>query len=182
MKHTILFTGHMIDSKDRKIPRFPANKEIAAREAIKKELNDEREKYKDQLTGIAGGASGGDILFHEVCKEANISSEIYLALLEENYKKASVSFAGKEWENRFDKLTSNLPVHILSEEKDINDSIWERANLWMLHEALKGGGKNMTLIALWDGQGGDGEGGTEHMVRVAKEEGEKTKVIDVNKL
>ena len=52
----------------------------------------------------------------------------------------------------------------------------------MLNDALEGGGENMTLVALWDGKGGDGEGGTEHMVRVAKEEGAKTKIVDVNKL
>ena len=40
----------------------------------------------------------------------------------------------------------------------------------------------MTLIALWDGKGGDGDGGTEHMVKVAKEKGAKVKIIDTNKL
>lgn len=182
MKHTILFTGHMIDAKDRKEPRFPANKENEAREAIKMELIEEGRKYKDHLIGIAGGASGGDILFHELCGKMNIPSEVYLALPEEDYKKASVSFAGKGWEARFDELTSKLPVKILSSETDNQDSIWERTNLWMLDEALKAGGENMTLIALWDGKGGDGEGGTEHMVRVAKDAGAKTKIIDVNKL
>src|SRR5215212_6935178 len=139
MKHTILFTGHMIDAKNRKAPRFPADKENAAREAIKKELNKEKEKYKDQLTGIAGGASGGDILFHELCEEMQITSQVYLALPEDDYKKASVSFAGKQWENRFEKLTSKLPVQILSKVKDNDDNIWERTNLWMLNEALEGG-------------------------------------------
>src|SRR5690348_4490714 len=113
MKHAILFTGHMIDAKDRKMPRFPANKESAARKAIKKELEKEKEKYNDQLIGIAGGASGGDILFHELCREMNIPGEVYLALPSEEYKKASVSFAGKEWETRFDDLISKLPVKIL---------------------------------------------------------------------
>ena len=40
----------------------------------------------------------------------------------------------------------------------------------------------MTLIALWDGKDGEGEGNTEHMVRVAKEEGAKTEILDVDKL
>ena len=182
MKHTILFTGHMIDARDRKAPRFPEDKENAAREAIKKALNKEREKYNDQLTGIAGGASGGDILFHELCKETGIPSEVYLALPKQDYKKTSVSFAGEAWVARFEKLTGKLPVHILSEGTSNKDSIWERTNLWMLHEALKAGGEHMTLIALWDGKGGDGKGGTEHMVQVAKEAGAKTIIIDIKKL
>ncbi len=81
------------------------------------ELIEEREDNKNHLIGIAGGASGGDILFHELCMEANIPSKIYLALSKEDYKKASVSFAGKSWEASFEELTSKLPVKILSEDK-----------------------------------------------------------------
>ena len=182
MKHTLLFTGHMIDARDRTAPRFPEEKENAARGDLKKVLNKERKNHPDQLTGIAGGASGGDILFHELCKETGIPSEVYLALPKEDFKKASVSFAGKAWVTRFEKLTGKLPVHILSEATGNKRSIWERINLWMLEEALKGGGEHMTLIALWDGKGGEGEGGTEHMVRVAKEAGAKTIIIDTKKL
>jgi hypothetical protein len=111
-----------------------------------------------------------------------IPSEVYLALPKEDYKKTSVAFAGKAWVARFDKLTRKLPVHILSKDTDKKDSIWERTNLLMLHDALRGGGQHMTLIALWDGKGGDGEGGTEHMVHVAKESGAKTIIILIKKL
>ena len=134
------------------------------------------------MTAIAGGASGGDILFHELCQEMHISSQIYLALPSDKYKKASVSFAGKDWDARFDKLIGELPVNVLPQGKSKEDSIWEQTNLWMLKDALNEGGRNMTLIALWDGKGGDGEGGTEHMVKVAREEGAKIKIIDINKL
>jgi hypothetical protein len=182
-KHTILFTGHMIDARDRKIPRFPADKEKAARVAIKRDLKKEKENHhNDRLIGIAGGASGGDILFHELCLELNIPSEIYLALPKEEYKEKSVSFAKQKWEERFEHLTTNLPVYIFPVGNGDNDSIWKQTNLWMLDEALKGGGVNMTLIALWDGKGGDGEGGTEHMVRAAKESGAKTLIIDIKNL
>ncbi len=43
----------------------------------------------------------------------------------------------------------------------------------MLYKALKDGGENMKLIALWDGKGGDAEGGTEHIVWAPKEAGAK---------
>jgi hypothetical protein len=52
----------------------------------------------------------------------------------------------------------------------------------MLEEALAGGGGNLTLIALWDGKGGDGPGGTEHMVSVAEEQGANTQVINPKNL
>jgi hypothetical protein len=38
----------------------------------------------------------------------------------------------------------------------------------------------MTFIALWDKKGGDGAGGTEHMVKEAEKRGAKTVVIDIN--
>jgi hypothetical protein len=95
-----------------------------------------------------------------------------------------VTFAGREWEVRFERLLRKLPVHFLTKAKSTreSDNVWERANLWMLDNALAHGGNNMSLIALWDGKGGDGTGGTEHMVTVAKAEGAKSIIIDINKL
>lgn len=178
MTHTVLFTGHMIDAKDREEARFPADKESSAREKIKEVLCEEIEIHRSSLKGIAGGAAGGDILFHELCRLLHIPSEMYLAFPEEDYERNSVSFAGKDWISRFGALTKTLPVQILFDGKNGRDDIWERTNLWMLHEALKKGGQNMTLIALWDGKVGDGEGGTKHMVSVANAKGSKIKIID----
>jgi len=173
----------MIDAKDRQNPRFPAYKEQNVRKEIRKHLMKVKETTKDEITGIAGGACGGDILFHEVCAEINIPTEIYLALPVDAFKKESVSFAGKDWEERYDRLIKKLPVFILPEEKENNkNNVWERSNVWMLDTALKSGGKNMSLLALWDGKPGDGGGGTEHMVNVAKEQEARVMLIDINKL
>lgn len=38
----------------------------------------------------------------------------------------------------------------------------------MLKNALENGGENRRLIALWDGQSGDGAGGTEQMINISK--------------
>jgi hypothetical protein len=183
MYYSILFTGHMIDKEGRALPRFPASKEAIVRNEIKKELSKEKQVIKEKLKGIAGGACGGDILFHELCLELNIASEIFLALAVKDFKNSSVSFAGKDWEDRYEKLVKRLPVHVLPESKaNDRNNVWERANVWMLESALKNGGENMTLIALWDGKPGDGGGGTEHMIKVAREHGAKTKIIDIKKL
>lgn len=183
MRHRILFTGHMIDAADRPALRFPAYKEEAARQAIKKSLLHVMREGNGEFLGIAGGASGGDILFHELCLELNIPSEIYLALPVEEFKKVSVSYAGSDWDVRFDKLKEKLPVHILPDVEEKNSStVWERANLWMLNAALKEGGSSMSLIALWDGKGGDGSGGTEHMVHISEEQGARTYIININQI
>ena len=174
----------MIDAPDRKEPRFPAYKEEAAKQEIHKQLLLQKEKAAHPLHGIASAACGGDILFHESCMELGIPSEIYLAALPEKFKEGSVSFAGKNWEERFNHLLQQLPVHVLPDDKGDADNmnIYERTNEWMLEKALSAGGKNLTLVALWDGGGGDGKGGTAHMVNITKEQRGEVEVIDTKTL
>ncbi len=184
MKHYILFTGHMIDAPGREVPRFPPNKEEKVRKEIKLQLLHQKLIATLPLQGIASGACGGDTLFHELCIELDIPSAIYLAAPAEEFKKGSVSFAGEKWSERFDHLLQQLPVHELPADKgDIsNMNIYERTNEWMLEKVFSEGGKNMALLALWDGGGGDGKGGTAHMVNMAKEQGAEVEVIDIKKL
>ena len=107
----------MIDAPERKQPRFPAYKERSVQQEIEKYLIEEIKDKNQQLTGIAGGACGGDILFHELCIDLKIPSEIYLALPIEEFKKASVSFAGLEWVERFERLIKKRPVHFFCLEQ-----------------------------------------------------------------
>jgi hypothetical protein len=150
----------------------------------------EKEKIETDIVGMAGGASGGDILFHEACAELGIRTELFLALPREQFVVESVQKAGAEWIERFDRLYKKLPRRGLAQTKELPNwlqkkpgySIWERNNLWMLQSALVAGGMQMTLIALWDGEQGDGPGGTRHMLAQAMERGAKTIVIDSGKL
>jgi hypothetical protein len=184
MEHYILFTGHMIDKAARPKARFPAYKENDARIKIKNKLLEAINSTNGNFKGIAGGACGGDILFHELCMELGIQSDMYLALPPVEFKKASVSFAGKTWDERFDHLLEVLPFLVLTKNDDEDKSItvWEQTNVWMLNEALKNGGENMTLIALWDGQDGDDKGGTKHMVENAGERKADVKLIRMDEV
>ncbi len=189
-KHYLLFTGHMIDKPDRSEPRFSPAIEPKVKEGIKKQVQEQQQKYGKNLHGISGGACGGDILFHEVCAELGVHSEMYLLLPREKFIVESVSFAGASWVDRFDDLFLKMPKQLLSETKSLPKwlqpkpgySIWERNNLWMLHSALVCGGINLTMIALWDGKGGDGPGGTGHMVKEAKARGAKAIILDIKNL
>lgn len=182
MLYTILFTGHMIDKEGREKTRFAATKEKKVLRAIEKEILKEKAFAKKYVRGIASGACGGDILFHELCLALEIPTNLYLAMGEEEFKKASVSFAGKNWEERFDELVKRLPVNILPEVENSTYNIWEQTNLWMLDKALENGGENMSLIALWDGEKGDGSGGTEHMIKIAKSKRARINIIDIKKI
>lgn len=101
-----------------------------------------------------------------------------------DYKNESVSYAGRKWEERFCSLIQRLPVHVLSRSSDKgnNKHIWEKTNSWMLNIALGNNSQNATLIALWDGKGGDGKGGTEHMVHIAKKMDVNVEIMDINRI
>src|SRR5688500_5625249 len=65
-KRILVFAGHMIDAPDRSAPRFPADKEVVARDKIKEAILKEMNSGAGVAAAYAGGASGGDILFQEV--------------------------------------------------------------------------------------------------------------------
>ncbi|HJP92153.1 MAG TPA: hypothetical protein VJ875_09375 [Pyrinomonadaceae bacterium] len=190
-ERVLLFTGHMIDAPDRETPRFPADKVEIARQNIAEAVAAEQQKSEGIAYGVAGCASGGDILFHQVCETMNIPTRIFLALPRELYIRESVAPAGPQWIEDFDRLVRSHPVHVLGdsdklpgwlqEKPDYN--VWQRNNLWTLHNVLAAvGGENVTLIALWNGATGDGPGGTEDMVQKARDRGAKIIILNTNKI
>ena len=174
--HALLFTGHMIDSPDRAAPRFPARAVPAARIAIRCALETILLPQPGGKLGLAGGASGGDILFHELCLELAVPTRLYLALPVDQFRVASVAPAGSDWVRRFDLLIARLDpssIHVLGTTSDEHAApsrpdlnIWARTNLWMLDEAITLAPRR-TLLAFWDGLPGDAPGGTEHLVSTA---------------
>jgi hypothetical protein len=190
-RRVLLFTGHMIDAPGREQPRFPADMADVAKQKIAEAVAAEREVAGGVAYGVAGCASGGDILFLKVCEEAGIPVRIFLALPREQYVKASVAHAGPQWVEEFHRLLRSHPSRVLGESKELPGwlqgkpeyNVWQRNNLWTLHNALAAaGGENVTLIALWNGAAGDGAGGTADMVAKARERGAKTVILDTKQV
>jgi hypothetical protein len=114
-------------------------------------------------------------------------------LPENKFINESVAPAEGNWVDRFRALlrskkenevrqlaeTDEMPKWLRDRERDYG--IWQRNNLWMLHNALALGGKHTTLIALWNGEGGDGPGGTKDMVDQAQEQGARTIIINTKR-
>jgi len=189
--HILLFTGHLLDAATREKPRFPADKEDVARQAIKQAVCEEMADKLGSFIGLAGGANGGDILFHEVCAELGVPTLLYLPMPRNAFVRESVAAAGPEWVKRFNRLYKDLPTRELGSTADLpawlqlkpDYSIWQRNNLWMLYNALALGSQNATLIALWDGEPtGNGPGGTQDMVAQAQASGAKTLVLSTKNL
>ena len=189
-KRVLLFTGHRIDDAGREEPRFPKQKEQVARDAIMSAVQDELATAGEIAYGIAGGASGGDILFHEICQHLGIPTQLYLALPADKFIVHSVAAAGPAWMERFNRLLGRCPSRVMQTTEQMprwlsgkqNYGVWQRANLWMLYNALADGATKVTVIALWDGAVGDGPGGTADLVDHAQKCGAKTVVLDTRVL
>ena len=187
LDRVLLFTGHRIDSANRKKPRFPAGMEGVAKEKIYSAVADEKGLTSGPMLGVAGGANGGDILFLEACDALLISTRVMLALPENQFIGASVDNDDKTWLQRFHaQMERHADAPVLAQNPELpkwlqfkrDYDVWQRNNSWLLSEALCLDPKNLTLIALWDGEAGDGPGGTEHMVSLAKERG--ARVVHLN--
>jgi hypothetical protein len=183
--HVVVFTGHRVDQRGRPEPRFPASCVEAARAEMRARLP----RLAPSL-GIAAAASGGDILFHEVCAELNVPTQVSLVMPPQNFVNASVIDAGPEWVERYWNL-----IHAKQKEGrliQLNDrdelpawlkgkrdyEIWNRANLWMLERALAMVPTRLTVMALWDGKDtGDGPGGTSDLLARATELNASTDII-----
>ena len=195
LKRALLFTGHMVDAVGRAPDksRFPRTEkaEQAARQLIYDAVKKEVGADAAETVGIAGGASGGDILFHEVCAELGIETELYLALPVAEFQAESVEPGGEGWVARFQALCRGKSPRILQKSLAPPDwlagledySIWERNNLWMMFSTLATGATMQTLIALFNEEREpDGPGGTKHLLKVARKHGLRTVSVDARPL
>jgi hypothetical protein len=191
IRQVIVFTGHMIDAPERQQPRFPATCEEEVREAIRSELQNIIADPRNAL-GIAGGACGGDILFHEECARLGVRTRLRLSLPPGSFIARSVTHAGGDWVSRFRSLMyqHGESIEILAEDEDLpawlrgkaHYDIWQRTNVWLLEEALSVGAPETALIALWDGEPGDGPGGTQHLVETANLRGVRVAILPIQKI
>jgi hypothetical protein len=173
----ILFAGHMLDAPDRTPPRFPLDKEERARQAIRDAILAEQQIAGGIAYGIAGGAHGGDLLFHEVCAELGIKTELWLALPPDDYVRVAVqNYLGGETHKlveRFRHLQQQLTTRVMADTQELprwlrdkaEYDFWGHHTLWMVYNALTVGAENLTLIALWNGEEGNGTGDFVRRVR-----------------
>ncbi len=180
-----MFSGHMIDSPSRPKPRFPATMEPEAKRRIEAVL--ERLGAQSGCRAICGGiACGGDILFLESCLARGMVADIYLPFDPPGFIQDSVNFAGDRWVERFYAIANHpdATIHLQPErlgKVPDGEDIYSRNNRWTLYNALTHRIDCMRLLVLWDGQGGDGPGGTDDMVQQVRQLGGIVEHIDTTK-
>jgi hypothetical protein len=188
----VLFTGHMIDADPSKPPRFPPTPiaESRARGLIAEALRGQSQGV-ETVVGLAGGACGGDILFHETCAALGIQTTLMLALPQDRFEVTSVQRGGPGWIERYRALCKRLNPRWLQESEALPDwlvdksgyDVWQRNNLWLMFHALAIGASDLTLIALFNPDVDPrGPGGTAHMVATARVHGFKTLALDAREL
>jgi hypothetical protein len=179
-----LFSGHMIDAPNRKVPRFPPEKEPLAEQAIHKLLA--KLDAGSEHLAICSGACGGDLLFAEVALLHGVPLEVYLPFDEATFVVESVDFAGANWHARFAAvIRAAAAVHVMSRERGPlpeGANPYEENNLWMLEAASRFGAERVEFVCLWNGQGGDGPGGSEHLLHEVEHQAGRTHWLDTRKL
>jgi hypothetical protein len=188
-RRVFLFSGHMIDAKGRKAPRFPPEREPIAAHAIAAVLEELRANRRD--LGITEGACGGDLLFAEALLARGAALELRLPFDEPTFLRESVDFEKpaspmpERWREGFTEVKARARVLVMPEvlgPTPPGQSPYERCNLWMLNDALAMGAEKLSFICLWDGGGGDGPGGTRHMVEAVRYHGGDVRWLDTTKL
>lgn len=181
--NVVLFSGHMIDAPNRTVPRFPPNKESVASVAIANTLSEVGVTRGD--IAICGGACGGDLLFAEACLARNMALELNIPFDEPTFLANSVDFADAGWHDRFLAVRSRATLHAMSHELGplpTGENPYERNNRWMLQSAARFGTEKIVFIALWNGEGGDGPGGTKHFMDEVRDMTERIYWLDTRQL
>jgi hypothetical protein len=201
----LVFSGHMIDAPGRVTPRFPASKEQTAKERITeavRAIKAAADRQGEQLIGMAGATDGGDLLFHEACAELGIDTEVFLPVPELAYR-ATATSGRPGWVERYHAVLRRVSekaraenkkedgVHVLARadrlpawlQGRVGYSTWQRSNRWILHHAWATTTVDrVTVLALWNGERGDGPGGTANMVDTAQAGGADVIVLETGKM
>src|SRR5258706_16187857 len=166
-RQIVVFAGHIVDAPDRPTPRFPPSSVDRAGRRIEHALKTLGIGPRD--IGLTQGAAGGDILFAEACRRAGAHVQLLLPTLEDEFIATSVLQGGhgNAWHQRYLALKPPLASApcVMPQSPGAR---YERCNAWMPATAVASGAQALNFMCLWDGEDGDGPGGTAHMMGAAR--------------
>lgn len=156
----VVVSGHMVDTPDRPRPRFPADQVPRVSAAIASALDGW--KVGSGTTLITGAARGADIIAAEHALERSAGVRVVLALPQEEFERRSVALPDTDWVERFRRVLGRAEVEVLDGPYD--DSAFGRANARMI-EVARELDERPHAVVVWNGEEGDGPGGTRDFVR-----------------
>jgi hypothetical protein len=116
--------------------------------------------------------------------------ELHLARAENEFLAESVTFADPErrWEQSFARVKENPAAEIREMPDELGPApdgigVHDRCNRWIVYTAMSQGLRRASFITLWDGEPGDGSGGTQNMTELVRElTGRQPIIIDPENL
>ena len=178
-----VFSGHMIDAPNRATPRFPPHLEPAVRAALHSRL-----KALDVQFGFASAASGADLLFLEVLLELGGEAHVVLPYDREQFVKDSVEpSAGEPWVPRFEAVIGRAAEVMTASMQRMAGGQLSYEYAFRLTDGMAGLRADeldteLVRLAVWDGQPGDGPGGTGSAVEWWRGLGHFVEIVDLRAL
>lgn len=168
----VVVSGHMVDVPGRPQPRFPPRQVPRVAAKVREQL--ERWYVGAGTTLLRGGARGADIIAAEAALERDAAVRLVLARPPDDFVSGSVSLPQTDWEERFRALLARADVEIVGGS---DDDVYQRTNQRIIESAREIDDHPLALI-VWDGEEGDGPGGTSDFVaRLGRVSGEDRVVI-----
>lgn len=161
----VIFSGHMMDRVDRPRPRFPETLEATVSKAIRDWLS-----ACNGLIGFSSAACGADLLFLEAVNSLGGETHVVLPCHQDEFVTDSVDIgATGEWRRRFDAQLACSRVVYASSSRPLDGGLgYDYAN-HIIHGLGQLRAKELetglAALTVWDGQPGDGRGGTSSAVR-----------------
>ncbi len=182
-----VFAGHMVDRPERKAPRFP--EALAGR--VQAEIAARLRRFRIGV-GYSSAACGSDILFLESLDRSRrrqpVELHAILPFQRDEFRGESVdSVGGPSWGKRFEAILKKVDrVETASLQRIEGPGVaYDYSSQLALGLASMKATQlesNLTAIAVWDGEPGDGPGGTHSIVKLWREFGLSPEIIDLKRL
>lgn len=167
----VVFSGHMLDHPERAEPRFPASSEVAVSAAIRSWLSEQ-----NGLIGVSSAACGADLLFLEAIRDLGGESHVLLPYDHDAFIEDSVEIVNSgRWRERFDRQLASSRVVYASNTRPVDRGLGYEYTNDLIHGMglvrARELGAEVLGLAVWNGQAGDGRGGTASAVRQWQQHG-----------
>jgi uncharacterized protein len=157
----VIGSGHMVDMPDRAKARFPPDQVPRVTREVREAL--EAWGVGPETTVVTGGANGTDIVVGEECLARGASSVVCLALPPDEFEQRSVAGREGDWPARFRALLEKSDVRVLPDPPP-GDEVFARTNSWLVETGSSLADVAPHTLVVWNGQEGDGPGGTRDFV------------------
>jgi hypothetical protein len=158
-KRVVVAGGHMLDAPDRSEPRFPVSEVPRVTAEVRAAL--ERWGSGPKTTLITAGASGADLIAAEQALALGAAIHLVLPLPPQEFEDRSVAAPGSDWVRRFRRVLKIAETEVIGEST--GKAIFSQANDRIV-ELARSRDSRPNAIVVWNGQRGDGPGGTQNLV------------------